>query len=99
MDPRDEETARWVGQVMAAGGKNGRTSHLPSSALTANQVTATSAAVLASEARPTSRSPAVRDAKRETSSDVLAPPIIGDSVRPASKVTTTVRASGKSFDF
>lgn len=53
MDPRDAETAKWLGEVIDAGDSPASsTNFLPAASITHSQVTATSAATIASEAKP-----------------------------------------------
>lgn len=83
MDPRDAETAKWLGNVIDAG----ESSHyLPASNLTHDQVTATSAAAIASEGKAGNAVKAsqttiiARNAAVEaTNEGQVAPPIIGQS--------------------
>lgn len=96
MDPRDVETAKWLGGVIDAGDSSASsTAFLPTAALTQNQVTATSAAAKASEgqartATNNGSAALARAAATGTSSDsLIAPPIVGETrARPATMVTS-----------
>lgn len=92
MDPRDAETAKWLGNVIDAG----ESSHyLPASNLTHDQVTATSAAAIASEGKTgtvvvKSQTTIARVAAVEATNDVqLAAPIVGQSRSKSSNLVAS----------
>lgn len=96
MDPRDVETAKWLGGVIDAGDSPASsTAFLPTSSVSQNQTTATSAAAIASEGRTravASSGPnaVIRSAAVGASTDSLvAPPIVGEvRTRPATMIAS-----------
>lgn len=96
MDPRDAETAKWLGGVIDAGDSPASsTAFLPTSTLSKDQVTATSAAAVASQANTRAVTSDGNYASRAaasgaTSDEQLAPPIIGaTTAKPAAVVASS----------
>lgn len=100
MDPRDRETAKWLGQVIAAGDDSpeSSTKFLPTSNLTTDQATASTAAALASEGRPVIQASGTQTSIARVAAVGATTADVGSARTGELRRPSAVHASGKDDD-
>lgn len=100
MDPRDRETAKWLGQVIAAGDDSpvSSTKYLPTSNLTTDQATASTAAALASEGRPVIQASGTQTSIARVAAVGATTADVGSARTGELRRPSAVHASGKDDD-